>query len=175
MFRNLLFRYEMLVWAGAPLLITLLVFCCQCLYWEAVAKKGDVKYNLETLRAPINTGVSVSGLILPLLCGAIGYLALQRMDPIKLIPLLAVSLLLGLSMMVGLWNMFSMTASRNDEITITTSFLTWFVPQIVAQLCLLFLSIIVLLIYVFFSFDLPLPGPSPKGVGQVRWSHGVFA
>jgi len=162
MFKNLLFHREMLIWAGVPLLVTFLIFCCQCLYWEARAKNGDVKYPLDTLRAPINSALSVSGFILPLLCGAIGYLAMQHVAPLKLIPLLAIALLLGFSMMVGLWNMFSMTASQGNRITITTNSLTWFVPQVVAQLCLLFSSIVILMIYIFFSFDLPVVAPPAK-------------
>src|SRR5437868_6817836 len=130
MFKDLLFNSEMLIWAGIPLLIAFLIFCLLCQYWEATVKKGAIAYQPETLRAPINAALTVSGLILPLLCAAIEYLALQHVPPVKLIPLLAIVLLLALSMMVGLWNMFSMTACSGQTVTITTNFLTWFVPQI---------------------------------------------
>jgi hypothetical protein len=149
----------MLVWAGIPILITLVFFCLLGLYWEAKVKPPNesIKYKTDTFTAPINSALSVTSLIMPLLCGAIGYLASQLVAPIELIPLLAIAGLLGLSIIVGLWNMFSLTASQNGEITITTKSLTWFVPQVVAQVCLLFSSVVVLLIYVFFFFDLPKP------------------
>ncbi len=146
----------MMLWEGIPLTVTFLLFVGMCIYWyRRVKGTTEVKYEADTFRAPINAALSVSGFILPLLCGAIGYLSLQFVPPVQLVPLVAICALLGFSVMVGLWNMFSMTAGQSTAISITAKQLTFFVPQFVAQLCLLFCGIIVLLIYVFFFFDLP--------------------
>jgi hypothetical protein len=156
MFKDLLFDRAMFCWAGIPLVLALMVFFLLVLYWEAqVRAKTSIACNPEAFRGAINSALSVSGFMLPLLCGGIGYLALQLVAPGKLVPLVAITGLLALSIMVGLWNMFSMTAIPSGTVTITKNSLTWFVPQIVTQLWLLFLAIIVLLLYLFFSFDLP--------------------
>jgi hypothetical protein len=157
MFKGLFFDTAMLYWAGIPLVLALAIFLLLVRYWENTVKSkaNGIPCSSEAFRGAINSALTVSGFMLPLLCGGIGYLALQLVAPSKLVPLVAITGLLALSIMVGLWNMFSMIGMPSGTITITEDSLTWFVPQLVTQLCFLFFAIIVLLFYLLFSLDLP--------------------
>src|ERR1700727_83819 len=121
MFRSLFFDSTMLLWAGIPILLAIVLFVAVLLLWWNRVKSGHkFVYPGEVFRNPINAALTVSGLFIPLLCGGISYFIENSVPPRQLVPLLAATILFGLSVMVGLWNLFSMTTFKykNDEIEI---------------------------------------------------------
>jgi hypothetical protein len=129
-----------------------------CLDWRKRVSGGAnaaVKYKLETLRSPIDVGVSSAGILIPLIAALIAYLASESMPVAQLTPLGVSLVFLVAAVLVGLFNLFGMTSSINDEITITENNLTYVIPTFVLQFLLTAAALVVLLFYFLTSFQLP--------------------
>jgi hypothetical protein len=89
-----------------------------------------------------------------LIAALIAYLASESVPVAHMTPL-GVSLLFMVSaVVVGLFNLFGMTSSTNDEITITKDNLTYMIPVVVLQFLLTAAALVVLLLYFLTSFTL---------------------
>lgn len=145
----------MLLWAGLPLGIAIVIFVAACKHWhKKVAGGATFSYAGDTFRNPINAAITVSGFFIPLLCGGIGYLIEKSIPSRQLIPLLAAVILFSVSVLLGLWNLFSMTLFTGDKVEIKKDGVWGFVPQFATQLSIMFGGLIVVLFYFLFVFDL---------------------
>lgn len=153
-----------------PLLLVGVIFVGFCFAWRRkirAATDRKIVVRVDTFREPISAALTVAGFVVPLLCGAIGYFALGvNVAPPKLIPLLGSALLLIFSVLVGLWNLFSLTAAKGENLEMTESHSGGFVAQFVVQLALMFEGFAIILVYFLWLFQ-------PGAAGGSTTANGV--
>jgi len=159
MFTEIFRHTSFYLWLGIPLIATVLLARLIDRSWGKNLKDGKVfTFKAETLRNPMNTAIAVSGLVIPLVCTCLAYLAAQGTRPGNLAALIASLVLLSASVLVGLYNLFSMTECHGDDvITIKADSFRFFIPAFVIQLLLLLDGVAVLVSYFIFSFSLVAP------------------
>jgi hypothetical protein len=173
MFRDLIISWPMALWGWLPLFFCFLVFVVQCVKWSRrlTPAKGQTRilmtFETSNFQESINGALTVSGVIVPLLCAAVAYFSLSTGSPRELVPLLASTMLFIVSVLVGLLNLCALPTVATDKLEITKEENGGFVPQFVAQLWLMAAGMIVLLVYFFGFFDPPRPEPATPPVAAV--------
>jgi len=174
----------MLLWAGVPLGVAAVLFVLGLRHWYKRMKEGaKFSYAGDTFRNPINAAITVSGFFIPLLCGGIGYLIEKSIPPHQLVPLVAAVVLFSVSVLLGLWNLFSMTLfpGDDDKVEIEPGGVWGFVPQFATQLAVMFGGLVVVLLYFLFVFDLKtsetktIDAPAPIMVSKPLLRVGMNA
>lgn len=153
MFGAELFTYEMLLALGVPLAFVGLITCLLGKYWRQRRREKPKEYVSSTFREPINAALSVAAFSVPLLCALVGYLVTTGVPARSLVCLYASTILFALSVVVGLWNMFSLTATDGDKIKIDGENMWLFPAQVVSQFLLISLGGAVLVVYLTFFLE----------------------
>lgn len=140
-----------------PLLLVVVLFFGFCYSWRGKIRAAPDKkiiIRADTFRLPISAALTVAGFVVPLLCGGIGYFVLgEKIPPAKLLPLLGSALLLALSVIVGLWNIFSLTAAKGENLEMTETNSGGFVAQFVVQLALMCEGFAIIMVYFLWLFQ----------------------
>lgn len=118
--------------------------------WIKSTKNKEFSLSAEALRNPINTGITVSGFIIPIIVGLISYLYLNREYKMNSGHYLYSSMILIIvSTLIGLWNNYALATLTKDNgiFPITNKENTTFPAFFVFQLSLLFLGILYLSLF----------------------------
>jgi hypothetical protein len=157
MLRGLWFNLTTWFCLWVPLAIVVLLFRYYCRYYlEEIraAPNKTICMRVDAFREPINAALTIGGIVVPLLCAAISFFALEeKITPSQLVPLLCSTLLFVFSVLVGLWNIFSLTTAKGDDLKLTEKNNGGFVAQFIVQLALMFAGFIVLAVYFLWFFQ----------------------
>ena len=116
-----------------------------CSWIKATKNKKSIELNAEALRNPINTGITVSGFLLPLIVGIMTFSFSNNNNPIeKDFYVFSSIVLIIVSIFFGLWNNYSLATLTDSEgkFKITSTENTTFPAIFVFQLSLLLFAII---------------------------------
>lgn len=112
---------------------------------KATRNNITIELNAQSLRDPINTGITVSGFLLPLIVGIMTFSFSNNSNPIeKDFYVFSSIVLIIFSIFLGLWNNYSLATLTDSDgkFKITSSDNTTFPAFFVFQLSLLLFAII---------------------------------
>ena len=124
--------------------------------WSRKVAAATVTLSADALRSPIDSGITVSGLVLPLAISLIAYLSTQvGQGPHDLAVLFSSVAVIGLAVCVGVFNIYSMaTVTKSDgTLEIKNDSLTYLPAQFVLQVLLLAWGLILLTVFCFFFLN----------------------
>ena len=158
-----------------PLAVVLIIFFGLCSYWLRkirAATNQKIEVDVDNFRQSINAALTVAGFIVPLICGAIAYFALQPgTAQVELIPLVSATILFVASVFAGLWNIFSLTAANGNKLELTEKRSGGFVAQFVIQLTLILFGFLVIGIYGLLVFDFERVGLRKQPAAKADYTY----
>jgi len=165
MLQHLITSLSFLTGVLIPVIVTLAIFIILWRYWDKsfVSDPSPVNLHSESLRNPINTGITVASLVIPIISSLVAYLYIKVSNtPTEFSLLISSLVLFSLSIIVGIWNNYSFATLTKSDGTLeisketNTSIPAFFVSQLV-----LLLSAIILVV-VFCFFQLSYLSPTTK-------------
>ena len=128
-------------------------------------RNKDIILSAEALRNPINTGITVSGFLVPIMVGIMTFSFTSNNYIVnKDFYIFSSIILIILSILFGLWNNYSLATLTNDEgkFNITKDDNTFFPALFVFQLSLLFFGITLLGLFGYNNMDKQTPKRTTK-------------
>lgn len=148
---------DWLFWCFAtpPAILSLLAVWLTARAWDNGFAQGEkvISIAADAFRNPINSGITVAGLVLPIVAALIAFLAKGGKLEEPIYPILAAGLCtLWFSIVVGLYNNYSLaTVTKQDgHIEITPDKNTYVPAVFVAQLVLLVGALLIVVLAVVF-------------------------
>lgn len=161
-----LVAFEFFLGLFIPMLLSMLIYKVIKGLWEknlderksADKNFNEIEYKAETFRNPINLSVTVTGFVIPLICGLIAYLlTTESAEQTKKLSLLFASFSIFLfTMFLGLYLSYSLASvsPNNDSFKISKKENLAFPALFTAQLTLLFMGMVLLFSFLIFRFEL---------------------
>lgn len=158
-----------------PTLGSLVVIAALVVWMGRIWSRGDpVTLNWNAVSAPLNTAITVAGIVLPLVASLIAYSTGSLGKGYADLSLLFVSAAhFLLALLVGLWTAFGLATvvtNKDGVFTVDATNNTYYPAFLVAQLALLVLGFAVLLTHV--ADGLPLDQSAPDKAQLAR--QGLF-
>ncbi len=144
-------------WTIIPLAICVaLTVIFFIIHFGSLKKRDKLELKSDAIRGPTNSAITVSGVLVPLVCALIAYLVKEGVPKTAFAPFVGAILFLLLSIATGLWNLFSLTSANSQDILeIKKDFCASLIPMFVLQLLLLFAALFVLALHFLITFQLP--------------------
>jgi hypothetical protein len=152
-----LFTYKFWMLIAGSTITVFAIGCILAAYWGKGVHQCELHW--EAFSSPSNNAVTVAGVVMPLIAGLFAYsVSTLKQNPEQLSSLAASMVLMGLSIIFGLWISFSLATASGKEGTfqISAKKNTFYPAFLVSQLALLLLGFFLVVYYCFSGLSAPL-------------------